>query len=136
MFERAGLPHARQVDKVPNSRKALRLGEHARARGAFEALHRRLFEAYWAEGLDLGADEVLVDKATEAGLDEAEVREVLAGDAYLDVVERETAVAVRSGVSGVPAWVIDQRLLVAGAQPHEVFEQALEQLGYAPVDGA
>jgi predicted DsbA family dithiol-disulfide isomerase len=36
------------------------------------------------------------------------------------------------GVTGVPAWVIDERVLVPGAQPHDVFERVLAKLGYAP----
>ena len=43
--------------------------------------------------------------------------------------------AVELGAGGVPAWVIDQRLLVPGAQPHEVFVRALHQLGHQPVNG-
>jgi predicted DsbA family dithiol-disulfide isomerase len=132
MFEEAGLPVAPRIDKVPNSRKALRLGELARARGLHDALHPRLFDAYWARGLDIGDDEVLVAEGTAVGLDEAEVRELLAGDAYLDVVEAATRSATEAGAGGVPAWAVDRRVLIPGAQPHEVFEQVLGRLGHAP----
>jgi predicted DsbA family dithiol-disulfide isomerase len=132
MFDEAGLPHADDIALVPNSRKALRLGELARERGVHPDLHRRLFDAYWVRALDLGADDVLVAEATAAGLDEAEVREVLATDRYLDVVQSETQTALASGANGVPAWVVDERLLVPGAQPYEVFDQVMERLGHEP----
>lgn len=85
-------------------------------------------DAYWAEGLNIGDPEVLQGLAVEAGLDGAEVDDVLAGDAYLDRVEASTAEAFSIGVTGVPGWVLDSRLLVLGAQPPEVFERAFERL--------
>ena len=125
MFAEAGLPVSRDITVVPNSRKALRLSELAREHGRFDALHRRLFDAYWARGLNLGEDEVLLDDA----------RDVLGTERYLDVVQRETRSAIAAGVTGVPAWVVDERFLVPGAQPHELFERVMERLGHEPVDG-
>jgi predicted DsbA family dithiol-disulfide isomerase len=47
---------------------------------------------------------------------------------YLDVVEGSTRQAVSIGVNGVPAFLLDRRLLVLGAQPFEVFRSAFAQL--------
>ena len=135
MFAEAGLPVSRDITVVPNSRKALRLSELAREHGRFDALHRRLFDAYWARGLNLGEDEVLLAEARAVGLDEDDARDVLGTERYLDVVQRETRSAIAAGVTGVPAWVVDERFLVPGAQPHELFERAMERLGHEPVDG-
>jgi predicted DsbA family dithiol-disulfide isomerase len=135
-FRRAGLEYAPPPDVVPNSRTALRVTELARNRGLHEPVHERLMDAYWAEGRNIGDLEVLRPLVVEAGLDEAEVDEVLAGDGYLDDVDASTGRAVAIGVTGVPGWVLDGRLLVFGAQPREVFESALERLGIAPVADA
>jgi predicted DsbA family dithiol-disulfide isomerase len=135
MFEEAGLPHAEPLEKVPNSRGALMLGELARDRGAYDELHPRLFEAYWARGRDIGDERVLEEEGAAVGLDEAEIIEALRDQRYLDRIEAETRAAFEVGVSGVPAWVIDQRLLVPGAQPHDVFERVLERLGHLPLNG-
>src|SRR5215475_12847497 len=131
MFEQAGLPHAEPLDKVPNSRGALMVAELARERGAFDQLHPRLFDAYWARGQDIGDQQVLVREGTAVGLDDAEIVAVLQDERYLPRIEEQTQAALEIGAGGVPAWVIDQRLLVPGAQPHEVFAGALEQLGHA-----
>jgi predicted DsbA family dithiol-disulfide isomerase len=133
MFEQAGLPHAEPLEKVPNSRSALVLAELARERGVFEQLHRRLFDAYWARGRDIGDRRVLVEEGTVVGLDAAEIVDVLRDGRYLERIEEETRAALDLGAGGVPAWVIDQRLLVPGAQPHDIFERALEQLGHGPL---
>jgi predicted DsbA family dithiol-disulfide isomerase len=129
MFAERGLPpYAPPADVVPNSRAALRVGELAREEGAFSDYHARIMDAYWAEGLDIGDHEVLHDLAAEIGLPAAEVADVLASSRYLDVVEASTGQAAAIGVSGVPAFLLDGRLLVVGAQPEEAFEQAFTRL--------
>jgi predicted DsbA family dithiol-disulfide isomerase len=135
MFDRAGLPHTDSLEKVPNSRGALMLGELARDRGVFDQLHPRLFDAYWARGRDIGDEQVLIEEGTAIGLDAAEIAEILHDQRYLERIETETRNAMQVGVTGVPAWVIDRRLLVPGAQPHEVFTSALERVGHSPVGG-
>jgi predicted DsbA family dithiol-disulfide isomerase len=88
-------------------------------------------DAYWAEARNIGDPDELRALAADVGLPAEEVDVVLAGDRYLDVVESSTAQAVSIGVTGVPAFVLDHRLLVLGAQPDEVFDQAFAQLAAA-----
>jgi predicted DsbA family dithiol-disulfide isomerase len=135
MFEEAGLPRAESLDKVPNSRRALMLGELARDRGVFEPFHLRLFDAYWARNRDIGDERVLVDEGTAVALDEGEIVDAVRDGRYLERIEEQTQLAIELGAGGVPAWVIDQRVLVPGAQPHEVFARVLERLGHARTDG-
>jgi predicted DsbA family dithiol-disulfide isomerase len=123
----AGLPFTLS-EHVPNSRAALRVTELARDAGLHDALHDRLMAAYWADGEDLGDRDVLRAHAAAAGLDGAEVDDVLASDRYLDRVLASTKEATSIGVTGVPAFLLDGRLLVLGAQPEEVFERAFAQL--------
>ncbi len=132
MFDEAGLPHTATLEKVPNSRGALMVAELARDRGAYETLHPRLFDAFWARGLDIGDEAVLVAEASAAGLDEDEAAAVIRDRRYLERVQQQTQGAVALGAGGVPAWVIDERVLVPGAQPHEVFERVMERFGHAP----
>jgi predicted DsbA family dithiol-disulfide isomerase len=134
MFAAAGLPRAETLDKVPNSRRALMLSEYARERGIFEALHARLFDAYWARGRDIGDEQVLVEEGTAVGLEASDVTEALGDERYFERVQSDTKAALEMGAGGVPAWLIDQRLLVPGAQPHEVFDRVMERLGHPPVD--
>jgi predicted DsbA family dithiol-disulfide isomerase len=110
-----------------NSMRALRLAEHARAHGLFDAMHARLLDAYWAEAQDIGDPEVLRRLAEEVEVEGA--GEILESDAYRDVIHRSTAEAHAAGVTGVPAFVLDRRLLVLGAHPRETFERAFVQLG-------
>ncbi len=114
--------------------RALRVTEFARERGLHPVVHDRLMDAYWAQAQDIGDAEVLRSLALEAGLDGGEVDEVLAGDAYRERVRGLTAQAVSIGITGVPGFLLDRRLLVLGAQPQSVFERAFEQLGVSEHD--
>jgi predicted DsbA family dithiol-disulfide isomerase len=111
---------------VPNSQLALRVTELARDRGLHGAVHDRLMDAYWAEARDIGDVEVLRTLATEAGLDDVE--QALAEDAFAARIAASTTQAQSIGINGIPAFLLDSRLLLLGAQPHEVFERAFAQL--------
>ncbi len=135
MFAAAGLPFAENIERIPNSRGALMLGELARDQDLLDRLHPRLFDAYWGQGRDIGDERVLIEEGTAVGLAEADIQAVLQDERYLERIEGSTRNAMEIGAGGVPAWAIDQRVLVPGAQPHEVFEQVLERLGHAPLEG-
>jgi predicted DsbA family dithiol-disulfide isomerase len=130
-FAARGLEYNPNPDVVPNSLTALRLTELARELGLHGALHDRLMDAYWAEAKDIGDADVLRAEAAAAGLPAGEVEDVLGSDRYSDRVEASTREAYGMGANAVPAFVLDRRLLVLGAQPEEVFEQAFARLGGA-----
>jgi predicted DsbA family dithiol-disulfide isomerase len=128
MIEGAGLPLGELPPRVPNSRNAQRVALAAGERSG--ELLQRFEDAYWARGRDIGDDDVIVEEAVAAGMDEDAIRAVLAGDAHLDTLLTETRQVLEHGATGVPAWVIDDGVLVPGAQPHEVFERVLGRLGH------
>ncbi len=130
MFAAEGLPHRAIQERVPNSRKALLLSERAADLGRLDALHERLFAAYWRDGLDLGDDATLLGLAAEAGIPVEQAEPALADPVLLDRLEASTRQAIELGAGGVPAWLIDERLLVPGNQPEEVFARVMEQLGH------
>ncbi|MER6628737.1 DsbA family oxidoreductase [Streptomyces sp. NPDC000987] len=88
-----------------------------------------LYTANFAEERSVYADdERLVELAVAAGLDAADARRVLADpDAYADAVRADEREAAQLGATGVPFFVLDRRYGVSGAQPAEVFAQALAQ---------
>jgi len=128
MFEREGLVYAPPPDIVPNTMDALRLTELARDRGLHEPMHDRLMDAYWAESQNIGDDGALRALAGEVGLEREEVDRVLASGEYRDRVLASTGQAQAVGINGIPAFLLDERLLVLGAQPRDVFERAFARL--------
>ncbi|HSJ72881.1 MAG TPA: DsbA family oxidoreductase [Miltoncostaeaceae bacterium] len=128
MNEEAGLVYNPHPERVPNTRRALELGEWARARGAYDAVHERIMDAYWTEGRDITGWDVLAPLVAEAGLDADDPRAEVDAGAYRAPVDASTRVAQEHGIAAVPAFVLDGRLLVSGAQPHEVFQAALAKV--------
>jgi predicted DsbA family dithiol-disulfide isomerase len=125
-FEQEGLVYNPPPDVVPNTRLAQQLTELARARGIGPQMHDRLMDAYWAEAVDIGDADELRRLAAEVGIDDPDT--AWDDPIYLERVLASSAQAHSIGVTGVPGFVLDRRLLVLGAQPREVFEQAFEQL--------
>ena len=111
---------------MPNTRAALRLTELGRAQGRHAATHDRLMLAYWEQALNIGDPDVLRELAAELGLEDANA--AIAGEIYGDEVDRWTSQAHAIGINAIPAFLLDRRLIVMGAQPEHVFEQAFAQL--------
>jgi predicted DsbA family dithiol-disulfide isomerase len=131
-FERESLVYNPPPEVVPNSRTALRLTELARIQGRHAATHDRLMQAYWEQALDIGDLEVLRSLAVELGLEGAAA--VIEGDLYGEEVAAASSDAHRLGIHAIPAFLLDRRLIVLGAQADDVFEQAFAQLGRAAED--
>jgi predicted DsbA family dithiol-disulfide isomerase len=125
MFEQSGLRYNPHPEIVPNSKNALRLTELARDLDMHDEFHNLVMDAYWDEARNIGDDDELRALAAEVGLPEAEVERVLAGDEYAERIAVSTQQAASLGINGIPAFLIDSRLLVLGAQPTETFQRAL-----------
>ena len=92
------------------------------------ALKQALLKAYFTDGEDPSNHDVLLRVATEVGLDAERAKQILASDTYADDVRAQEQFYQRQGIQSVPAVVINDRHLISGGQPPEVFEQALRQL--------
>jgi predicted DsbA family dithiol-disulfide isomerase len=92
------------------------------------ALKHALLAAYHGRDENPGARDVLLRAAAEAGLDAAGAAAVVDGDAWSSEVRARERHWQELGIHGVPATVIDDRHLLSGGQPPEVFEQALRRI--------
>lgn len=111
--------------QVVNTFDAHRVAHLAAAHGLGAEMHERLLRAQLVEGAVLDDPETLVRVAAEIGVPEPEVRRVLASDAYAEDVKADAREAQALGGTGVPFFVIDRRYGISGAQPAEVFLNAL-----------
>ena len=92
-----------------------------------QRLLEAMYSAYFEQGRGVFSTDDLVALAAEVGLDPDEARSMLAGTAYLDQVVQDQVLARTFGASGVPFFVIDRAYGVSGAQPLEVFLDAIDQ---------
>lgn len=96
--------------------------------GKQHALKKALLGAYFTDGKSPEDKEVLVAAALQAGLDGSEAGRILDGDDYVAEVREREQFYLDNGIHAVPAVIINDRHLIQGGQPAEVFEQALRQI--------
>lgn len=120
----------RLPERSPNTRTVLEVAEAVRRTSpeAFPALHRSLFAAHFAEGRDLGDPAVVDDLVARAGAEPAAVRASVATGEASRWVGASMAEAVEHEVTGTPAFLLGDRLLVPGVQPRASLERWVTKL--------
>jgi predicted DsbA family dithiol-disulfide isomerase len=96
--------------------------------GSQRALKHALLQAYHGEGRNPGAEDVLLDLAARVGLDVDAARAVLRSERFAGEVRAAEQAWHRAGIHSVPAVVINDRHLISGGQPSDVFERALREI--------
>ena len=119
--------HLTDAGLTGNTLDAHELLQLGKARGIQDAVIERLYRAYFTEQRSVFERDSLVALAGEAGLDQAEARDVLERDAYAEAVADDVREARALGVTGVPFFVLGGRYGVSGAQSTDVFTEALTQ---------
>jgi predicted DsbA family dithiol-disulfide isomerase len=108
-----------RMQRTPNTRKAHMLITAARQEGRTDSLAEALFRVYFEVGRDVGDEEVLLDLATQVGLDRSQAQAALNSDELRARIMRVEAQAAEMQISGVPFFIVDQQWAVSGAQPSE-----------------
>jgi predicted DsbA family dithiol-disulfide isomerase len=112
---------------VWNTFDAHRMLHWAGLEGRGLELKRALLKAYHGEGRNPGAADVLVELASAVGLDAARAKAIAEGGEFAPEVRERERYWRERGVSAVPTVVLNDALVIEGAQPPEAFEQALRQ---------
>lgn len=116
---------------VANTHLAHEAAEFAREQGRFLALHTRLFQAYFEQGLNIGELPVLVQLGAEVGLHPARLEQAISGHQYHDRIERSVQEKLWYGVYGTPTFVLGH-YKIAGPQRYEIFQQLMLRVGAQP----
>lgn len=130
MGQALGIDFRYDLAKPSNTFDAHRITKLAQSKGndLAETLTELLYEAYFVKHEVLADHTVLLAKAKEAGLDEAEVKAVLESDKFANEVREEEALAARYGINSVPFFVVDDKVALPGALPIEEFEKVLREM--------
>jgi len=122
-----GLPFGDRK-KTYNSRLAQELGKWAESKGEGERFHDAMFRAYFADGLNIGQVQVLLDVCKSMGLPLNEAEEVLENRSFRDAVDSDWARSREAGVTAVPTFSMNGQMLV-GAQPYDALEKLVSGRG-------
>ncbi len=114
--------------RIYNTFDAHRLLHWAGLEGRQSALKHALLRAYFTDGDNPSSRETLIRVAVAAGLDGAGAARVLESNAYADEVRARERFYHQQGINSVPAVIVNDRHLISGGQPPEVFERALRQI--------
>ncbi len=124
----AGLDY--QFDKtVPaNSRNAHRLLHLAKKHGVQDDVKERLLKAYFTDGENIDDYEFLAETGVSAGLAKEDIQSILKNEKYDQEIRQDIEDARKIGIQGVPFFVLSRKYAVSGAQPVDVFVQALKKV--------
>lgn len=125
--EQDGLKFNYDKAKPTNTFNAHRLLKYAMQFGKADDLLERLYRAYFTDSLYLDDMNTLVDLGVQSGLDAEATAAMLESDRFRDEVLADEMTAKRAGIRGVPYFVINGKYAISGAQPAEVFAEALQQ---------
>jgi predicted DsbA family dithiol-disulfide isomerase len=114
--------------RIYNTFDAHRLLHWAELEGKQMALKKALLKAYFTDGENPSDTALLVRVAGEVGLDSTRAAAILESDTFADAVRAQEQFYLGQGISSVPAVIINDRHLISGGQPPEMFEQALRQI--------
>jgi predicted DsbA family dithiol-disulfide isomerase len=128
MAKEVGLDFQMDTLVQTNTFDAHRLTMYAQTKGLMKEMTERLLRAYFTESKHIGDHAELTDMAVEIGLDRESVEKMLSSDEMADVVRADERTAQQYGVTGVPFFLINKKYALTGAQPTEVFVQALQKI--------
>jgi predicted DsbA family dithiol-disulfide isomerase len=123
-----GIDYRFDIAKRVNTIDAHRLSAWAWDEGGADrqaALVERLFRAYFEDGANVADHPTLVVLAEEAGLDPVAAGEVLASDRFAEEVRADLSGSVERGITGVPAFVVNDQFVIPGAQDTDTFVNLL-----------
>lgn len=127
MADAEGLKYDFSKAVVANSFDAHRLIQFAKTKGKGDLAEERLFRAYFTQGKNVADHEVLIELGKEIGLEEMELRGILASDRFSHEVHTDILEAQKVGVTGVPFFVFNRRYGVSGAQETDTFLEVLNK---------
>jgi len=127
MGKGAGIDFNFEQTLITNTFSAHKLLHLAKKHNKSNEMEEALFIAHFIDGKNVGDVEVLVALAESLGIDKEEARQAVTTDQLDYEVNQDIQEARNNGISGVPFFVLNGKYAVSGAQPAEVFENALQQ---------
>lgn len=125
-----------RIEQTPNTVNAHRLVIYSAGYNKADEAVESLFHNYFINGLNIGDHEVLVDIGSRLGLPVEALDRYLGGDADAPFVHQENARAHRLGINGVPSYVLENDMVISGAQEPPVLARLLDAAQASDSDSA
>lgn len=128
MAKEVGLDYQMDTLILTNTFDAHRLTMFAQTQGLMKEMTERILRAHFTESKHIGDHKTLTELAVEVGLNRDAVEKMLASDDMTEAVRADEQTAQQYGITGVPFFLINKKYALTGAQPTEVFVQALKKV--------
>jgi len=112
---------------ITNTFSAHKILHLAKKYGKSSEMEEQLFKAHFLNGENVGSIEVLSNLAEKLGISKDEALQTLSSEEFNDEVNQDVTEGRNNGVTGVPFFILNGKYAVSGAQPAELFEEALTQ---------
>lgn len=122
------------IKRTPNTLDAHRMIHWAGLEGRQTAMVSALFAAYFREGRDIGAHEVLIDLGRKLDMDEEMTKRLLESDADKEAIRERDAHSREAGVSAVPTFILANQHVVPGAQPQSLWADVIADINNQQAD--
>lgn len=126
--EGSGVIMNHDIAKPANTFDGHRVFQYAEEQGKGTEFFKRFYAAHFTEGEIISDTDAIVRMSEEVGLDGDAVRDIVENGKNTDKVEQDIAQAQKLGVQGVPFFLVNDKYSISGAQPVELFQQALNQI--------
>lgn len=126
--EQAGVEINYDTAKLTNTLHAHRVFQYAKEQGKGTEFFKALYDAHFTNGEVLNDEDTLVRLSESVGLDGQAVRDIVNSDQYNQDVNVDISQASSLGIQGVPFFLVNDKYSISGAQPVELFQEALEKI--------
>lgn len=116
-----------QQPRMFNTAKAHTITRLSKANGNQHELANAIADAYFLGHRQINDDNVLADIAVEFGWDRGDALDAINDENELSITAELATSAAQQGIRGVPFFVFGEKYALSGAQPDEVFKQALDK---------
>ena len=116
-----------QQPRMFNTAKAHTITRLSKPNGNQHELANAIAAAYFLEHRQINDDNVLADIAVEYGWDRGDALDAMNDETELDITRQMAVGAAEQGIRGVPFFVFAEKYALSGAQPEEVFDEALRR---------
>ncbi|MBE0391220.1 DsbA family protein [Flavobacterium sp. PL002] len=116
------------ITAMPNSNKALQVAEYAKEVNKSDAFNTLMYEAFFFKDINISLIPEIKKMALLVGISEAEVDYVFATNKYKEILESNKIFCSDNKITSVLIFIINNKIMVIGAQSAENFKSAFEQL--------
>ncbi len=120
--------HFNNKNKKFNTRRAHLAGYYAKDQGLYESFSKKVFEAYFVDGVNIAQEDILSKIADEAGLNSSDMNNLINSGAYTERLFADFEIADRNTINVVPTFIAGEDVRFSGIVAYKDFKKIFDGL--------